>query len=137
MRFYYVEFNSQLKQEVELADSFSISFIIILSLIGRSVAQEISRSPPKNFILQFLHIHLIHFIRPCDDALGAVGRNHCYFQTFNKEASLHLIPRPALCRTRVEDIYLVSFVNKGWYHEMEQLYRVSKKYGTMLLTLLL
>ena len=46
--------------------------------------------------------HSFHFIPTCD---GAFGRLPCYSQTFNKGATSHLIPRPALCRTRVDDTY--------------------------------
>ena len=47
-----------------------------------------------------------HFISPCDGASGVVGRHPCYSLTYNMRASSHLIPRPGLCWTRVEDIYI-------------------------------
>ena len=55
-------------------------------------------SPTTNFILSYLHTHLIHFISfhficPCYGASGGVGRHPCYLHTFNKRASSHLTPR--------------------------------------------
>ena len=38
-----------------------------------------------------------HFISPCDDASGVVGRHPCYSRTYNIGASSPLIPRPDLC----------------------------------------
>ena len=69
--------------------------------------------PYKNFIPSFLHTHLIHlvsfhFISSCDDATGVVGRRRCYSQIFNIGVSLHLIPRPGPCRTRVEENILTA-----------------------------
>ena len=42
-----------------------------------------------------------HFIRPCDNASGMVGRQPCYSQTFNMEASWHRIPRPGPVSDRI------------------------------------
>ena len=39
-------------------------------------------------------LHSFHFICPCDDASGMVGRHPCKLQTFNIGASSHHIPRP-------------------------------------------
>ena len=56
-----------------------------------------------------------HFISPCDGASGVVGRHPCYSRTYNIGASTHLIPRPTLCWTRVEDIYFM------FYHRFDRL----------------
>ena len=55
-------------------------------------------SSTTNFIPQFLHAHLIHFvsfnfISPCDCATGVVGRHSCCSLTLNIVSSSHITPR--------------------------------------------
>ena len=56
-----------------------------------------SRFPlPQISIHHFSTLISFHFIRPCDDASGVVGRHPCYSRTYNMGASSHLIPRSDL-----------------------------------------
>ena len=57
-----------------------------------------------------------HFIRPCDDASGVVGRHPCYSRTYN--LGLHRISphEPTLCWTRVEDIYSIMYSPIYWLY---------------------
>ena len=67
--------------------------------LGRFFVRFLLFSPTTNFILPFLHTHLIHFVSshlPFDGASGVVGQHPCYSRTYNIGASLHLIPRPDL-----------------------------------------
>ena len=79
--------------------------------LGRFFLGFLPFSSATNFITPFLHTPVIHFITSAPVLVSdLVGQHPCCSQTFNKGASLHLIPQPdPLCRTRVEDINLFLY----------------------------
>ena len=66
-----------------------------------------------------------NFISPCDGATGLVVRHPCYSRTYNIGASSHLIPRPDLVLTRVEDILFFYNIKIECFTELLTLIFVS------------